>query len=83
MKSRKNYFRSRRDRLRQRHLCTRCGETPARRGHADCEACAVIKKAKRDTDPVNATKQSERARKKLALVDVARDQLIRRFQNVV
>ncbi len=82
MKSRKNYFRSRRERLRRRHMCTRCGENPARTGHADCESCAEIKKAKRSVDPRHAIKQSEKAKEKLALLELARAQLMRRFESV-
>lgn len=39
-------FQLRRRRLARRHLCTKCGESPARRGHCECAPCALIKSLK-------------------------------------
>lgn len=71
-------FQLRRERLRGEKLCTRCGEAPARPGHATCSVCAVIKGVKDDLrrgEPARRTAALERARLKLELIRIAENEV--------
>lgn len=69
MNPRSRYFKARRRKLRNQQLCTRCGESLARPGHATCTACAAIKLIKdEDRRKTDKAKAVERLRRRLSLL---------------
>lgn len=71
------YFSKRRQRLRNRHLCTRCGSDRAKAGFVLCAACLAVKAIKASPTPSEAeikAKESKRKRllNRLDLIDEAR-----------
>lgn len=70
-------FLLRRRRLRRRHICTRCGTDPARRGCTLCAGCMAVKAIKRAPDSSAAEIKAlelkrQRLLHRLDLIDEAR-----------
>lgn len=64
-------FQRRRLALRERRMCTRCGELPARAGYATCEVCAAVKVVKDKCRRKVADRRKVRLARKLVLVQEA------------
>ena len=66
-----------------KRLCVRCADNRARKDHSTCIACSEEKKIKRAPDVSVALRREKATREKLALVELARAQLVRRLGAVL
>lgn len=76
-----NRFAKRRELLRLRHVCTRCGTEAAKPGCRLCPTCLSVLAAKRavTADPATRERRERRARRQRQLLEQAMAQIDRRF----